>query len=246
MSELAQQLIAENKKTRVTYLDLRKCELTALPPEIGELPWLRALFLSRLQIADLSPLAGLTNLEDVCAESTLVTDLSPLIRLTNLRILLISRTPVADLSPLAGLNNLEQLDLWKTNVVDLHPLAGLASLRQLILSGTQVADLSPLASLTRLKVLHAARTQVADLSPLAGLSNLRQLDVSNSQVVDLSPLSSLIQRGIAVRRSSRFWEGEGIYIENCPCASQSPQGGSLDAHPLNVEQPLRGGGAHDT
>ena len=43
MSELALQLIAENKRVKATYLDLGKCGLTALPKELAELVWLETL-----------------------------------------------------------------------------------------------------------------------------------------------------------------------------------------------------------
>ncbi len=46
MSELALKLIAENKKTRDTYLDLGNCGLKKLPPELGELVWLKYLILA--------------------------------------------------------------------------------------------------------------------------------------------------------------------------------------------------------
>ncbi len=43
MSELALQLIAENKRTRSPFLDLGNCGLTEIPAEIGELVWLEEL-----------------------------------------------------------------------------------------------------------------------------------------------------------------------------------------------------------
>ncbi len=46
MSELALQLIAKNKRTRDTFLDLGKCGLTKVPSEVGELVWLKSLSLS--------------------------------------------------------------------------------------------------------------------------------------------------------------------------------------------------------
>jgi len=46
MSELALRLIAENKKTRATYLDLGNCGLTEPPKELGELVWLESLVLA--------------------------------------------------------------------------------------------------------------------------------------------------------------------------------------------------------
>jgi hypothetical protein len=48
MSELALQLIAENKKTRATRLDLGNCGLTELPPEALECVWVEELILSDL------------------------------------------------------------------------------------------------------------------------------------------------------------------------------------------------------
>lgn len=43
MSELALRLIAENKRSKATYLDLGDCELTELPKELAELVWLETL-----------------------------------------------------------------------------------------------------------------------------------------------------------------------------------------------------------
>ena len=85
MSDVALQLIAENKKTRVTFLDLGNCGLTEIPAEIGELFWLESVSLAsewyewdgenwqerksqntgdkNEGLIDLAPLAGLTNLQ---------------------------------------------------------------------------------------------------------------------------------------------------------------------------------------
>jgi len=46
MSELALKLIAKNKKTRATFLDLGNCGLTEVPDEIGDLIWLEGLSFS--------------------------------------------------------------------------------------------------------------------------------------------------------------------------------------------------------
>ena len=46
MSDLARQLIAENKRSRATVLDLGNCGLTEVPAEIGELVWLESLSLA--------------------------------------------------------------------------------------------------------------------------------------------------------------------------------------------------------
>jgi internalin A len=115
----------------------------------GDLQWLN---LSGTQVSDLSPLAGLENLQSLVLSGTQVSDLSPLAGLENLQGLYLSGTQVSDLSPLAGLENLQELNLSGTQVSDLSPLAGLENLQWLYLSGTQVSDLSPLAGLPRLQV----------------------------------------------------------------------------------------------
>ncbi len=130
-----------------------------------------------MPVDDLSPLAGLTNLQCLILDSTPVIDLSPLAELTGLTILSLKATRVDDLSPLAGLTNLQCLILDSTPVDDLSPLAGLTGLTTLSLYNTRVTDLSPLAWLTGLTTLSLGRTRVTDLSPLAGLTGLTTLSL---------------------------------------------------------------------
>src|SRR5947209_208055 len=100
MSEFARQLIAENKRTRATFLDLGRCGLTELPAEIGELEWLESLTLadwwyewdgrewhrkktqntgdSNAQLTDLAQLTGLVALRRLYLHGTQASDLKPL------------------------------------------------------------------------------------------------------------------------------------------------------------------------
>jgi hypothetical protein len=45
---------------------------------------------------------------------------------------------------------------------------------------------------------------------------LQELNLSNSQVSDLSPLLPLIEKGVPVKWSSSRWDGDGIYVKDCP------------------------------
>jgi internalin A len=147
MSDLALQLIAWNRRSRATFLDLGNCGLTKVPAGVGELFWLESLSLAStwLERFDLgwqprrSPNTGDSNE-----------------RLT-------------DLAPLAGLSALQKLNVSNTQVTDLAPLAGLSALQKLFVQGTQVADLAPLAGLSALQTLDVSNTRVTDLSPLIGL-----------------------------------------------------------------------------
>ena len=63
------------------------------------------------QISDLSPLAGLVNLEELRLGRNQIREVSPLAGLVNLKVLSLSFNQIVDLSPLAGLPNLENLEI---------------------------------------------------------------------------------------------------------------------------------------
>jgi len=213
MSGLALQLIAENKRSRATFLDLGNCGLTEVPAEVCELVWLESLSFASAwsewdgwewqqkesrntgdknnRLSGIGPLRGLTRLRSLDVSDTQVSDLAPLAGLSALQTLDVSDTQVSDLSPLAGLSALQTLYVWRTKVSDLAPLTGLSALQTLNVSSTNVSDLAPLAGLSALQTLYVSLTQVSDLAPLAGLSALQTLDVVRTQVSDLAPLAGL-------------------------------------------------------
>lgn len=217
MSELALQLIAENKRTRAKRLDLGRCGMTMVPDEIGNLwKWLEVLVLSNRcwdtnsrkwvdspndgdenQLSALpdalSRLSGLKTLflHGGSGKKWKLHNLSPLSGLTNLRALTCFDTQVSDLSPLSGLTSLRTLLCSSTQVSELTPLRRLTSLRALDCSFTQVDDLSPLSDLTNMHKLTCFYTRVSDLSPLSGLTSLRTLSCTSTEMADLSPLRDL-------------------------------------------------------
>ena len=128
-----------------------------------------SLFLSYNSITDLTPLAGLVNLEVLDLISSNITDLTPLAGLINLEVLALNNNNVSDLTPLAGLTNLWGLSLHKNNISDLTPLAGLVNLNGLVLS----------------------RNNITDLTPLHGLTNLTTLDIYNNNNISESKLNML-------------------------------------------------------
>src|SRR5215469_5677201 len=234
---LALNLIAENKSSKETFLDLGNCGLTEIPAEVGELVWLERLSLGSFwnewdgekwqrkasrnvgeenRLADLTPLARLSGLQTLSLSHTPVTDLAPLAHLSGLQTLSLSHTPVSDLTPLAHLSGLQTLDVSRTPVSDLTPLARLSGLQTLDLSRTEVIDLTPLVRLSGLQTLYLPSTRVSDLTPLAHLSGLQTLDVSRTRVSDLTPLIAVIRGGLPVKWSSISWRGGGIYVEGCP------------------------------
>ena len=141
-------------------------------------------------ISNLSPLVSLTNLTVLNLRRTAVSDVSPLASLTNLEELNLWGTAVSDVSPLANLTNLTGLDLVDTDVSDISPLASLTNLVELDLRGIDVSDISLLANLTNLTELGFSG-DVSDVSPLANLTNLKTLELGYTDVSDISPLANL-------------------------------------------------------
>ena len=70
---------------------------------------LKWLDLRDTQVADITPLAGLTGLRGLGLHNTEVADITPLAALTALKWLYLTSTQVADIAPLAGLEELENL-----------------------------------------------------------------------------------------------------------------------------------------
>ena len=81
--------------------------------------------LAGVQISDLSPLSGLTNLKYLHLENNQITDLSPLKGLTNLKELRLIDNKISDITPLKRLTNLKYLHLENNQITDLSPLKGL-------------------------------------------------------------------------------------------------------------------------
>ena len=105
-------------------------------------------YLNDAKLSDLTPLAGLTNIEYLYLGNNNISDLTPLKGLTNLRTLSLGYNNISDLTPLAGLTNLEYLWLTRNNISNLSPLAGLTNLGRLsLLEGNNISDLSPLDDL---------------------------------------------------------------------------------------------------
>ena len=134
------------------------------------------------EITDVSPLVGLTNLEELSLDGNQITEISPLAGLTKLEHLWIRDNKISDLSPLAGLTNLEVLHLGKNNITDLSPLKGLTQLEELYLGRNKISDVTPLAELTKLERLTLNINKISDLSPLKGLTQLEELYLDNNKI----------------------------------------------------------------
>ena len=103
--------------------------------------------------------------------SNSLTDLTPLAGLTNLEELDLDRASITNISGLEGLTNLTQLDLTINSITDISALAGLTNLTELYLGGNTITDGSPLSELTNLTILYLWGNTIEDTSPLCTLQD---------------------------------------------------------------------------
>ncbi len=145
-------------------------------------------------------LGDLANLGDLPPELGTMTDLVQL----DLR-----GTVISDISVLQGMPNLRILNLRDTLVEDLAPLAGLPALGTLDISKTWVHDLTPLASTTALRRLDIGDTWTASLAPLTEMPALDWINLHGAYASDgsLNSYQALQSKGVTVNNGRAFREG---------------------------------------
>jgi hypothetical protein len=161
--------VADLAKVRSVNLTKKK-KLDALDPCLfPKLKNLHHLYLGPGKLRDLSPIAGLTQLESLRASINEVEDLKPLEKLVMLDRVDLGRTHVRDLAPLGNLVNMTELELDDTPVDDVAPLANCKKLEKLSIKRTHVTDVSALRTLTKLKFLYVEGCAIQNLDALAPL-----------------------------------------------------------------------------
>ena len=144
-----------------------------------------------VMISDLSPLSKMSALQEVSLKGTPVSDLMPLRNLNNLRILNISNTAVSSLEPLHYCTHITALNIKGTGIPDLGLLVNFPSLQDLDLSNTKISSLAPISALDSIDDLRLSYTPVSDLSPIAGLVKIELLNISSTRVTSLEPLKNI-------------------------------------------------------
>ncbi|MDR2167707.1 MAG: S-layer homology domain-containing protein [Clostridiales bacterium] len=147
-----------------------------------------------LTCQDIVPLRYMVNLWSLSiAVGNHISDISPLAGLTNLQSLEIGGSQISDISPLDGLTNLNRLRLGGNQITDITPLAGLTNLTELSLQGNQISNISALSGLVNLVNLDLQNNYIRDISPLANLTSLTRVELTQNPVTDWSPVSHVVQ-----------------------------------------------------
>ena len=140
---------------------------------------------------DLSPLLNLTELKVLFIRHSRISDITLLAKLTQLKRLVLVINEIRDITPLAELVNLEILEIVENREADLSPLANLTQLKELTIKDCGITDITPLANLTNLVALNLSGNRIVDINLLAGLTQLERLAIDKNQIVDIGPLANL-------------------------------------------------------
>ncbi len=138
---------------------------------------------------DLTPLTGLTKMRELVLTCK-AADLSPIAGMTELTRLYIDDRNVTDISALSGMKKLVHLSLY-VNVKDISALAGTTELDWLEIPNSRIEDISPLADSKKLTLLRLFNNKISDISVLSKMTALTDLSIWGNNVSDATPLYSL-------------------------------------------------------
>ncbi len=144
-------------------------------------------------VTDLTPIAGLTELFNLDLVNVPVGEVSSLGNLVKVEYFNIGRyIPtdglVTDITPLANLANLRGPTLDGHEISDICPTNGLGQLEALEFNGNLVSDISCLTDLPQLNELEFGGNPINDISVVEWMTNLDSLVAGGCLIDDISPL----------------------------------------------------------
>lgn len=129
----------------------------------------------------------------VTASDGVMTSLSDLKWLPNLKTLKLDSQPGLNWAELKQLEGLESLTLSNCDIStqDLEIICAIDTIVSLNLAGNRIAGLTALQALPGLRELTLSMNSISDLGPLSGIKGLEKLIIAENAVSDISVLKSL-------------------------------------------------------
>lgn len=146
------------------------------------------------RIKDLSPISGLTQLDQLFLKGDGIDDISALKNLTNLTSLWLNENQIQDISAVQGMKKLSQLSLCGNRLTDVQAAMDLPKLRSLDLSQNAIEtlpeDMSGLKNLISLNL--SDNPGITDVSSVASVKTLQRFSlVGDNAIKDIRPLANL-------------------------------------------------------
>ncbi|EPP0904166.1 leucine-rich repeat domain-containing protein [Listeria monocytogenes] len=146
---------------------------------------------SSLKVKNAEGMQNFTNITGLYASDWEISDVSPLAGLVNLQTLALTSSSLKDISPLSSLTKLENLFLGAGEINNVSPLSGLVNMTGLYINNNKISDVSPLANMKNLKYLYLNNNEISDITPLASLVKMEDLQLNNNKISDISSLSKM-------------------------------------------------------
>ena len=199
------------------------------------------LYLSSLQLSDISALSNCRNLVRLDLSDNKISDLSPLMDLPALEWLNLADNQIVDLRPLMAMRSLQTVDVSNNAVTGTTALAELSSLKELRLGGNPLSDLSGLSTLSGLETLVLSNAGLNDemLESLQGLRGLKLLDLQDNSALTGEAVDALKRalRGCFVNHSRLVYTVEingQRYRQDLTSLDLSGQGEPFDLSQLSL------------
>lgn len=167
--------------------------------ELSKLTGLKKLHIKGVNLSEkeLSPLANLTELEELTltdCEITQANDISFISSLKNLSKLDLSYNKICDISCVSTVKNLWYLNLSNNYIESVSAVGQLENMEKLYLDNcnNKTDDISVIGNLKKLTTLSLNKCALDDISFVSELTELRELFLNdNPDISDLTPLSKL-------------------------------------------------------
>ena len=193
--------IAAVKKDKSENLILTDCQLSEIPEELLNMPWIRRLSLEKNSIRKIENLNTIIGLED----------------------LNLAKNQIVKIENLEQLTNLTVLDLEKNYIEKIENLNKNERLHSLGLSSNRIEAITGISHLKELRILYAGHNGLKEIGELKELPQLRTIVLSNNRITTLRPLIAHIANGLEVYlRFSKTPDEEGIFISNNSLISEPP------------------------
>lgn len=144
------------------------------------------------QLASLSDVAQLPNLQALCVGRTALTDISAVAGLQGLETLVLSGGDFTDISAVGGLKQLRQLTLDNCDGVrDISAIVGCSNLTNLVMTACRAEDFSALASLGDLGYLHLEWVDPEKFLPYLQGKTVGQLKIGGEPLTSFEGMAGI-------------------------------------------------------
>ncbi|MFC1762180.1 leucine-rich repeat domain-containing protein [Planctomycetota bacterium] len=210
--------------TKLTMLDIAHGQISDIGPvsNLTNLTWLN---IGANPFGNISAISRLTKLKLIYVSGEFVSDLTPISSLTQpIDKLLFSYTQVSDLSPLMGMTNIRNLYANNNPIVDCSAISTMTGVHHIDISACQITDAYPLTFLPKLQRLYI-NDNLLSCNSHDCLDQMR----SNGVSITADPRPNYCDSPIPVAdagETQRVAVGDVVFLDGS--RSHDPEGGAIE------------------